>query len=215
MSFIKLLKESKLRKKGYYISDYNQVQFDYGVLIISKFPPSEIKIYPMESRMGRCVMIANFLINETNLYIGTVHLESLMNHKKRRNQLKFIKSIMKNYSNSLLMGDFNFDSEKNYIPSTEPLENDNLKEIYPEYIDVWSHLNPNDPGKTFDTTKNDLLSDHNHEVMRYDRIIMKSECWVPQKIEMVGTSPFMVDEKSKKNVHISDHFGLFLNIQIK
>lgn len=163
--------------------------------------------------MGRCVMVAEFLINGETLCISTVHLESLNNWNRRKKQLTFIKSILKDYENSLLMGDFNFDSEKSYLPGA-PLENVNLKEIYPEYIDVWENLNPDDPGKTFDTTKNDMLCDMKHEVMRYDRIIMKSDRWEPKEIKMIGTEPFMLSNK-KKGVHISDHFGLFLKIEIK
>ena len=79
--------------------------------------------------------------------IGSVHLESLDTRHFREAQLEVIHSQLDQYKHSCLCGDFNFDSSRNFFSKDKrPLENLSLLRTYSEYIDVWSHLRPEEPG---------------------------------------------------------------------
>merc|ERR1719502_1450062 len=88
--------------------------------------------------------------------IGTVHLESLANHPTRQEQLRICKSVLASHKNAILVGDFNFDSERNFAPPHDPLENEALAQIMPDYIDLWPSLRA-ERGLTFDSTVNPYI----------------------------------------------------------
>ena len=142
--------------------------------------------------------------------VSTVHLESLDNQKLRFEQLKEISKILNQNPTSLLMGDFNFDSNTNYLNHPLPLENDSLKTILPYHQDIWSKLKK-ESGFTFDPKKNELLKGNEEGQMRIDRILIKSKKWIPKTIKLIGDIPFMKD--SKKQIFPSDHFGLMTTIE--
>jgi endonuclease/exonuclease/phosphatase family metal-dependent hydrolase len=118
------------------------------------------------------------------------------------------------------MGDFNFDSERHFSElDPSPLEEtDSLQALFPDYLDAWRSLKyqSGDLGKTFDTDINEMLKymRHRHEKMRYDRIMLKSKShngtWKLKKVDMLGDKPFVTEKGCP--VHISDHFGLCLDI---
>eukprot|EP01129_Flabellula_baltica_P007272 TRINITY_DN2810_c0_g1_i2.p1 TRINITY_DN2810_c0_g1~~TRINITY_DN2810_c0_g1_i2.p1 ORF type:complete len:113 (-),score=16.83 TRINITY_DN2810_c0_g1_i2:34-372(-) len=89
---------------------------------------------------------------------------------------------------------------------TTPLENDVLQRVIPEYIDIWPHLHPDEPGFTFDSLNNRMLQQY--EEMRYDRMMLKSNRWEPTLIELIGTEPILEDPI----VYPSDHFGLYTEL---
>jgi tyrosyl-DNA phosphodiesterase 2 len=88
-------------------------------------------------------------------------------------------------------------------------------------VDLWSKLNPNDPGFTYDGKKNGMLGPYNRFRTRLDRVMVKMTDWKPTLIKMVGTEqivkssgPATYKKKSKKGVVKlpllpSDHFGLY------
>lgn len=119
--------------------------------------------------MGRSLLFAEANINNSNIAIGTVHLESLEPYALIRwKQLELIYKIYEQFPTAILMGDFNFDNAS---------ENKNIK---PSYIDVWKHLHPEEPGHTMKAIKH-------YAAWRPDRIILKNNpYWAPSKIEMVG-----------------------------
>lgn len=48
----------------------------------------------------------------------------------------------------MLMGDFNFDSSRNFHRNDkDELENNSIALYYPEYKDLWAYLNPKEHGK--------------------------------------------------------------------
>jgi len=108
------------------------------------------------------------------------------------------------------MGDFNFDSEIGYF-GAEP-ENWILAKYAPDFIDCWEALHyiegkpdPKNDGKTFDTRTNPNLSNHVEEVMRYDRVMLKSKTWQVTHCKIVGNRP-------TNGVCISDHYGLYTEL---
>jgi hypothetical protein len=197
-------------KNEYFVSD-NLNGFrvlPYGTFILSKIPVNSFKYTQFPSKMSRKLLTATIIINNESFQISTVHLESLSNSKLRNQQLKIASEVLKD-DTSLLMGDFNFDSLKNHIDIL-PLENDCLKEYFPDFLDLWSHLR-NERGYTFDNEVNHMIKGKDRS--RYDRIIMKSESWECEKIEIIGNDPIQIDDTVK--IFPSDHFGLKVELKYK
>jgi len=118
--------------------------------------------------------------------VGTVHLESLANHPMRERQLRSCESILASHSNAILVGDFNFDSEQNFKPPHEPLENEALVQIMPEFVDLWPALRA-ERGLTFDSGVNPYIGKSEH--MRYDRVMTRLTSWRATAIDMFGQEP--------------------------
>lgn len=208
----------------------------YGVMILCKkelLP--EFTFFPFVSEMDRKLLVVDIKLSDGNIRIGTVHLESLSYHTVREHQLEVCANVLSSHS-SILCGDFNFCSYRNYhMPkdtSNLKLENDSLGEILPGFVDMWSCLHPSEKGYTFDTEANEMLSCHRHEQMRYDRILYSSSpspnnlFIEPSSIELIGTSSVDSPNKvatsaeaqkystppsksvAKAVVFPSDHFGL-------
>ena len=206
---LKILLSIDWIQNEYTISDSggNSV-YPYGVLILSKIQVSNFIFYPMQSYMNRSFLVAQFKVNNEVIEVGTVHLESLSNHKLRIEQLKVISKVLTSET-SIFMGDFNFCSYRNWVKDSLPLENDSLKDIVPKYVDLWSESsqqtdNKDNKGYTFDSEVNKMLT--HYEQMRYDRIMMKSHSWKCQKIELIGNVAI------KESLFPSDHFGLLAEI---
>ncbi|CAM9598990.1 unnamed protein product, partial [Heterosigma akashiwo] len=143
----------------------------YGVLMmVKKSHAAQFEFYDMPTNMGRRLLVADLPIY--NMKIGTVHLESLNQHRLREQQLILSKRALRSRENAILCGDFNFCSYRNFHSRPgDKLENESLAEILPEYIDIWSVLRPGEPGYTFDSEVNPMI--HQYEQMRYDRVIAR------------------------------------------
>jgi len=217
--------------KNYTLSDSTGSTVDpYGVMLLSKYPHQKLTVVDLPTRMDRSLLLGEYVINSVPVAVGTVHLESLSNALRREKQIEIIAKSMSGFLHWFLMGDFNFDSERNYVLGMGALENDILSRHMPNAIDTWAALNPDkSSGKTFDSDINLMLTDE--ERMRYDRIMMQSippapdsqsaeissenpppensKKWVPTKIELIGTEP-IVD----KELWPSDHFGIYLECEL-
>ena len=150
--------------------------------------------------MSRKLLVAELRINEQPLHIATVHLESYKHSAPaRKKQLKEIFPILGQIQHVMLMGDFNF-------CASWTGENSNLD---PGYQDLWSLLNPNEPGYTEDTTINLMRLEYKgkHKQVRFDRMLLRSSNpgWQPQEIGLLGTEPVSADQP---RIFPSDHFGL-------
>lgn len=209
-----LQKNKKLMSLYPYISDLTgSTVSPYGVMMLSRLPYTNLKFVVLESHMSRKFLMADFNINNENVAIGTVHLESLGTAPVRRSQLKTINDTLKdNYRHWIVMGDFNFDSEINFGNAPGALENDALAQLMPEAIDAWLYLHEESKGsgKTYDTDINKMLGSK-YERMRYDRVMLQSQptetarsTWVPVNAKLIGTEPI------SKGVWPSDHFGVFV-----
>ena len=194
-----ILKEDWV-KDNYFISDISGSTFSsYGVILLSRIPIKNLNLYPLASIMNRHVLIAEFVINEQKILIGTTHLESLnFSAPIRYVQLKNIFALLNVSNNSVLMGDFNFCSSWN--------ENSNIDN---SYLDFWETLRSDNPGYTVYTDINIMRkkSKSGEKKVRFDRIISRSAkyCWKPKKINRIGMKSISPE---CPDIFPSDHFGL-------
>jgi endonuclease/exonuclease/phosphatase family metal-dependent hydrolase len=157
--------------------------------------------------------------------VGTVHLESLNTHPTRVKQLAIAAGVLASHASSLLVGDFNFCSTRNFS-GKGTLENGCLQSTLPCHTDLWPALHPDLPGFTFDSEINSVIQ--MHEQMRYDRIMFRSEHWKAAGIELLGTRPaadYLPDgfsmapstgsyDLDPEKIWPSDHFGLVATLEI-
>jgi len=185
----------------------------------------------LPSDMGRFTMILE-LTTQPKLVISTVHVESGRSAHLRSLQIKamgnYFEETMKD-STVILCGDFNFDSTVNFsrpgilVKPLPHLENDNLQNYMPSFLDVWPSLHPDDPGYTFDSETNEclLFSKHLPERMRYDRMLIKqqqqqqqdkqaADMWKCTKLDIMGNSKRKnsVVPSAFNTITVSDHYGL-------
>eukprot|EP00600_Ochromonadales_sp_CCMP1393_P012577 CAMPEP_0175011672 /NCGR_PEP_ID=MMETSP0005-20121125/8829_1 /TAXON_ID=420556 /ORGANISM="Ochromonas sp., Strain CCMP1393" /LENGTH=310 /DNA_ID=CAMNT_0016267715 /DNA_START=28 /DNA_END=960 /DNA_ORIENTATION=+ len=214
----------------------------YGVLTLCRTVLGTVryKFVDFPTDMNRKLLVAELSSLKGGVIgIGNVHLESLNSQSKRAKQLQISFSSLKQYNAAILCGDFNFCSYRNYAGS-DPLENDSLGAIMPNYLDVWPTVRePTDMGYTFDTVANGMLQEHRHEQMRYDRIMLRAPATSdnslkPLSIHLIGTQSidgssesggttavgdntnngFTTPEKKATPIFASDHFGLHSVISI-
>ena len=175
----------------------------YGVVLLSRLPVHSTELDDLPSRMGRRLLVAHLLVNDTKLAVGTVHLESLDSVEYRGRQLAHIFKTLKGERDAILVGDFNF-------CSSWPEEQANLD---PQYVDVWPALHQGEAGYTEDTDVNLMLGSMNDKkkAVRFDRVLVRSgkPGWVPASIELLGTEPIA---GNTPEVFPSDHFGLLARL---
>ncbi|KAG2387435.1 hypothetical protein C9374_001767 [Naegleria lovaniensis] len=204
-----LTKQSWIRN-NFYISDSLEnggtTVSPYGVMIFVKknLPVVKLFLNELPTRMFRSALSLELKVNDQILCFSTIHLESLDSQSLRAQQMYLISTFLKLYDTGFLCGDFNFDSEENYHKDTTPLENENLENFYPDFMDIWKELKYplQDMGKTF-------LGDQS----RLDRMLLKSSIFEPVEITMLGTKPFK--EAHGKPIYPSDHFGLLTTLRRK
>jgi exonuclease III len=239
--FLEKLKNEVWVQQYYYLSNDNiDSSLTYGSVLLSTIQPKALRRWLLPTAMGRDCLEAEFILNGEgvcNFTVATLHLESLDFPQKRKEQLQYIKPILQSPSVTIL-GDFNFDSEQNYshleykrdlirkgmpfetvesipLPENEPIENDNLRDLFPEYKDVWVDcglIPSTDKGYTFDSQKNRMIK--GYERMRYDRILLKSKYWKPTAISLLGDEPISGSKVGGAVVYPSDHFGLIMTLEI-
>jgi hypothetical protein len=191
-------------RDDYRLSDHELERYSYGNMILAKKNIDvSFQFISLPSQMGRKLLLAEATWTDgTRVGLGNVHLESLSSRPVREQQLQMCEQILRNYDFSILCGDFNFCSYRNYIETdNEGLENDVLRCIMPDYNDMWPQVHPAEQGYTFDTQENGMLRLHRHERMRYDRICyriaedgrsMKLK-WAAHSVDLLGTSPVSSD----------------------
>jgi len=218
---------------------------DYGVFILYKkgLTLTSLTLYNLPTQMGRNCLVSEYLVNNIPLCCAVTHLESLDNARVRENQLKCIADYFKGVPNTIVMGDFNFDSEINFfqlglISELEGeartrkrneiyqanlennrkkggviLENESIAKYFSDYHDVWLQFH-DEKGYTFDSESNFMLQ--GYEQMRYDRILLKSQTnsWKPLSIELIGNEPIKEISKDDEPIFPSDHFGLMMKIAL-
>jgi endonuclease/exonuclease/phosphatase family metal-dependent hydrolase len=212
----------------YNISSFENVYSGYGILTLCKknlYPQYEIINFPTSS-MNRCLLVTTIDLHGHKFAVGNVHLESLNNHNERENQLKLANELLEKYPSSIIVGDFNFDSDRNFGTQSYPLENDSVEKYLPEYLDLWEYMNPHVPkqdGYTYNSDINSLIDPNKHETMRYDRMMMKwtkDNYWMcPKSLSLVGNRPvdnlqYFYRGREFNGLFPSDHFGLFLQIDL-
>lgn len=156
----------------------------YGVMtLVAPGMDARFSFFNLPTSMERRLLVTYL----PNLTVGNVHLESLANHPVREKQLKICADKLREHDNALLVGDFNFDSERNYTAPHVPLENDCLKRHLPDFVDTWPALRPTERGLTFNSAANPFHI--RSEQFRFDRIMCRLPNWRPVDIELVGQYP--------------------------
>lgn len=206
-SFVSMLDAASDIRDDYSLSDHELDRYPYGNMMLAKKGIDiSFQFIPLPSEMGRKMLLAEATWTDgTRIGVGNVHLESLSSRPVREQQLQVCERVLRDYDMSILCGDFNFCSYRNYIETDNEglgLENDVLRRIMPDYKDMWPQVHPTEQGYTFDTVENGMLRLHRHERMRYDRICyrgvaegdrsMKST-WAAHSIDLLGTSPVSSD----------------------
>eukprot|EP00455_Lapot_gusevi_P007861 TRINITY_DN13368_c0_g3_i1.p1 TRINITY_DN13368_c0_g3~~TRINITY_DN13368_c0_g3_i1.p1 ORF type:complete len:433 (-),score=54.17 TRINITY_DN13368_c0_g3_i1:12-1310(-) len=167
--FLQSLLQCDWVRKHYVVSDISgSTVSPYGVIILCRIPQhlEGYNIYILPTQMDRKLVVAKLNIGDTQVRVGTVHLESLNNARFRVQQLQIGLDVLTSSPNAFLMGDFNFDPsfpENNSIPA--------------DYIDTWPHLHPQDIG----------YSMLDGGAWRPDRIIARSNDYAPHSIHIIGS----------------------------
>ena len=94
----------------------------YGVLTLCRksFKP-EFKFYPFPTRMARKLLVTRIAVTGDEFLVGNVHLESLDSRALREQQLGICGTVLNSAPHSILCGDFNFCSYRNYM-NINPLD---------------------------------------------------------------------------------------------
>lgn len=200
LEFADMISKHPVVKDLYHVSPF--ITGGYGVLtIVKKEYNPRFSFVEFPSRMGRELLKATFEKDQHPIVVGNVHLESQGNRPTRAEQLKICGKELNGAQLPILVGDFNFCSERNFVRiEGESLENDILTTTLPEFQDLWklsvARTSPPDPnhnsdgeneifstpkkaarksesslGYTFDSQANPMILQE--ERMRYDRIMAK------------------------------------------
>lgn len=192
-------------RRDYYVSDIDgRTLGDYGVTIFSRHPLESLRLIPLWSEMGRHLLVAKTTVNDKPFHLATVHLESTRAMVRwRGKQLIEIFAELVQTDNVTLMGDFNF-------CASWQEENSRLD---PAFTDVWGHLRPDEQGFTVDTSINHMRYQikGQHKQVRFDRVLLKSERWSADSIDLIGTEPISPDDP---DIFPSDHFGLLCELSV-
>ena len=168
---------------------------NYGMLMLSRLPLREVTYTKLPTRLSRGYLTATLTIDGDPLSVVALHLESskaAVNLRAR--QLGRVFDSQRASQNVLIMGDFNMrDAENSRIDT--------------RYRDVWPLLRPDDPGFTEDTSINHMRYDMKDKPrhVRFDRVLVKGNAWVPESIELLGQEPI---SKKLPRIFPSDHFGV-------
>ena len=220
---------------------YLKNQLEQGYLIIlSKYKILKQNIIYFENEFGEGIIhiqinINNKLINIFNYHAtgGTFgQTEKAIEFKinKRINEVKILNKLIKeNIDNSLIMGDFNTDSNQQNIYNEI---NYHPEYIFPQIIDLWSKLKKNKPGYTEDEIINlyrsslKIKPEPEKRQARYDKILYNSSSFISKDIELIGTKNFGenidIVGQDKYGTKIittnklfpSDHFGLYGKVEL-
>jgi tyrosyl-DNA phosphodiesterase 2 len=185
---------------AYQVSDIYGDSIDpYGVLILSRLPIVNWQLIILPSRLGRYLVTAQALLNQTTTTFASVHLESRSySAPTRAKQLARIFPHLASEPHVIVTGDFNFCSTS-----------DENRQLDPTYQDVWPLLHQTEPGFTENTDVNTMrwFQTGKHEQVRFDRILLRSQQpgWQARSIQLIGTEPIST---ATPDIFPSDHFGL-------
>ena len=181
------------------------------VVILSSFPVERWQVYTLKtSPRNRTLVVAetksSFSSAEAGFVIATTHLAySAYNTRLREEQLKESIKIISAYDNVCVMGDLNIEDKVDgdiILPSP--------------WIDAWLSIpgNTDNNGYTWDRSKTPFTSVVKKSVnatsyqARLDRVLCKLSDFKVKEMRIVG------DKMTKSGILPSDHFGLFIVIEL-
>ncbi|CAK9086686.1 Tyrosyl-DNA phosphodiesterase 2 (Tyr-DNA phosphodiesterase 2) (5'-tyrosyl-DNA phosphodiesterase) (5'-Tyr-DNA phosphodiesterase) (TRAF and TNF receptor-associated protein) [Durusdinium trenchii] len=176
-TFLAWLREEHFVQERYSLSDtvgttLQGAQLAYGVVLLLKrtLHATAMELWRLPTRMGRSLLLAKLPMEELELWVATVHLES-DSQDLRREQLRCIVEVLDGASHVILAGDMNFGDF-----AVEEVE---LRQAgYHDCTAQSGHTMPR--------------SDFGHRAERLDRIYSKEVTgaatrFVPSKPELLGT----------------------------
>lgn len=240
--------------REYQLSGDRESVRPYGVLMLVRAHlRPQFEFHQLPTGMARRLLTARLEVlvqrqgptalisTHTPIVVGTVHLESLNSHPQRERQMEIARRVLEACArDSVLVGDFNFCSYRNFDERKTPLENDSLARRMPNHVDLWPLLKRSDeePGFTFDSEVNRMIAQR--EQMRYDRVVANTPSWRAVDIRIVGneriggppsaaeaelvppprdgftTPPRRVPKQpSDTGIWPSDHFGLLARLDFR
>jgi endonuclease/exonuclease/phosphatase family metal-dependent hydrolase len=168
---------------------------NYGMLLLSRLPIDRVTYTRLPTRLSRGYLLADLVINGRSVAVAAIHLESgKASARLRARQLRRIFCSLRRSENAIVAGDFNMrDAENGRVGAP--------------FRDVWTVLRPHDDGFTEDTSINLMRLDSKgkHRQVRFDRVLLKGDAWVPAHVELLGTEPI---SSALPRVFPSDHFGV-------
>ncbi|MEZ0260945.1 MAG: endonuclease/exonuclease/phosphatase family protein [Alphaproteobacteria bacterium] len=196
--FTDMLAKSPMAKKYAQVSLVTE--WCGGQFILTKYPVKKARCVPLPGKQWRTVLFATLDVGGRDLTVATTHMTSALEAGAHRiEELKVIFNELDGVGDALVMGDLNFGDgvpEGNAIPAT--------------FIDFWLTLRPGEPGFTWDNEKSDMagLSPERftgEPSRRLDWILLRSDTWKPQSVEIIGNEPVI---PGRKDIFPSDHFGV-------
>eukprot|EP00440_Ansanella_granifera_P016176 gb/GFBE01017572.1/.p1 GENE.gb/GFBE01017572.1/~~gb/GFBE01017572.1/.p1 ORF type:complete len:264 (+),score=61.54 gb/GFBE01017572.1/:1-792(+) len=135
------------------------------------------------------------------LVFATSHLESLDRAKVRKTQIEESLKMLGKAADVVFCGDTNIN---------EAVDGD--VQLPSPWQDAWVALKPEDPGYTFDVSRNRMMAQHdnwareNNARLRFDRFWFKVSNYAPTAIDLL-------DNPIEGDLWPSDHFGLLLTLE--
>jgi len=174
-----------------------------GLAFLTRLPIEKQEFRRLPGRQGRGVLVVRLRAADRSLAVATVHLESFLEAgEARARQLDEVLPLLADADDAVLLGDFNFgDGEQ---PETGRLP--------AAFADLWKKLRPAEPGLTWNMEKSAMARDgsfQGEKSRRLDRILLRSEFWVPESVRIVGDDPV---RKGEAGLFPSDHFGLLASV---
>jgi len=202
--FLDMLRTAPWVKNGYELSDPTGASIErYGTVIATRLPPERVEVHPLESEMGRKLVVVEAEAGDTTWAFASVHLESLIESAAvRGRQLHQIFEILSPFEHVVLMGDLNFCSswtgENELIPA--------------RFVDVWLAVRSDD-GFTVDAEVNEMRRREveGEKRVRFDRILVSSEVARPLNAKLVGTKKI---PGVRPALFPSDHFGVLGRLKL-
>lgn len=183
----------------YYATEFGNAHAAGNLYILSRFPmqfsyieairPAQIEVDQRARAIIASVQIANASTSTLTIANTALDWQSWTN---RVDAIDFITDALVTYSDVILAGDFNFDSDSSLERARFPRE----------YVDVWPTVHPEWRGATWNPLQNQYARDADPTSipMRLDRIFVKSPSWTVSSVDKVGCP------------EASPHYGLLTTI---
>ena len=196
-------------QRDFAVSDAQGLSLDpHGVLLLARPSLQDLRLIGLPSRRHRKLVHAELDTECGPIQVVTAHLESGADAVALREaQLHIAARVLGNGSAAVLLGDLNFDAER------DPEED----HVPPGLVDCWRALRAGQAaGNTLDPIENAMRAAMVEETgtqrpLRCDRILFRPDAdhrWQPTAIRAIGTTPI----DSAGALYASDHFGLLVEI---
>ncbi|MFK8003177.1 MAG: endonuclease/exonuclease/phosphatase family protein [Polyangiales bacterium] len=177
-----------------------------GQAFLSKIPVTNPYSVNLRGRQQRTALVVDVDVgDDESIALATTHMESFLEDGPTRAlQLDAIFGALNRRTSAtrVLCGDLNFGEGEE--PDTSHLD--------ATYVDVWNALHPGEVGYTWDIERSEMArvsSFVGEGSRRLDRVLLRSESWRGESIEIVGDTPVTPDRR----LFPSDHFAILCELR--